>query len=253
MKMENMRAVIIDDEVRARRLLRVMLEESCPQVTVVGDAENLPEGTILIRKMKPDIVFLDIEMPGYSGIRLLDFLGPDETDFELIFTTAYSEFAVKAFQLNAIDYLLKPLQEDKLIAAVEKAEKFRGRSKMQQQLEELQVSMEASGPRKVALPLAEGILFIDLKEVILMQAERMYTVVFTEKEGKTLVSKPLRYFLDMLEGVPGFFQPHRSYFINLDRVKQYSARDGGYILMDNGETVAISRNKKEEFQRLLSL
>lgn len=251
--METLKAVIIDDEARARRLLRVMLEESCPQVTVCGDAENLPDGTILIRKLKPDLVFLDIEMPGYSGMRILDFMGPDEVDFELIFTTAYSEFAVKAFQLNAIDYLLKPLQEDQLINAVDKATKLRGRSKMQQRLEALQNSMEATGPRKVALPLAEGILFIDLSELILMQADRMYTVVFTQKEGRILVSKPLRYFLDMLSDVKGFYQPHRSYFINLDHVRQYSSRDGGYIQMVNGEMVAISRNKKDEFQQLISL
>lgn len=251
--METLKAVIIDDESRARRLLRVMLEENCPQVTVVGDAENLPDGTILIRKLQPDLVFLDIEMPGYSGMRILDFLGPDEVDFELIFTTAYSEFAVKAFQLNAIDYLLKPLQEDQLVKAVAKAEQFRGRSKTQQRLEELHNSMEANGPRKVALPLAEGILFIDLNELILMQADRMYTVVFTQKEGRILVSKPLRYFLDMLSDVKGFYQPHRSYFVNLEHVRQYSSRDGGYIQMVNGEMVAISRNKKEEFQQLISL
>jgi two-component system, LytTR family, response regulator len=104
----SLRALLIDDESKARRVIRMLLEEHFPQITVCGEAENLPDGSMCIRQLRPDIVFLDVEMPHYAGTRLLEFLAPHETDFELIFTTAHSAFAITAFQLNAIDYLLKP-------------------------------------------------------------------------------------------------------------------------------------------------
>jgi two-component system LytT family response regulator len=115
-----MKALIIDDEQKARHLLKFLVEENCPQITEIELAEDLPNGIRVINTFQPDIVFLDIEMPGYSGLQILDFIAPEQVNFELIFTTAYSEYAIKAFELNAIDYLLKPLRDEQVETAVAK-------------------------------------------------------------------------------------------------------------------------------------
>ena len=245
-------ALLIDDESKARRVVRVLLAEHFPQVEVCGEAENLPDGAILIRQLRPDIVFLDVEMPHYAGTRLPEFLAPHETDFELIFTTAHSEFALKAFQINAIDYLLKPIQEEHFIKAVTKATQNRGRARIHDQLTRLQQRMEPRAPRKLALPLAEGILYLDYAEIILFKADRMYTTVCTVSDGELLVSKPLRHFLDLLGEEEGFFQTHRSYLVNLTHVRKLSLQDGGTVALSNGQVASITKERRDALQKLLS-
>lgn len=247
-----LRALLIDDEPKARRVVRVLLEEHFPQVEVCGEAENLPDGAILIRQLRPDIVLLDVEMPTYAGTRLLEFLAPHETDFELIFTTAHSEFALKAFQINAIDYLLKPIQEAHFVNALRKAIGNRGRARIHDQLSQLQQRMEPRAPRKLALPLAEGILYLDYAEIVLFKAERMYTTVCTVHDGELLVSKPLRHFLDLLGEEEGFFQTHRSYLINLAHVRKLSLQDGGTVALSKGQVASITKERRDALQKLLS-
>ncbi|MEQ8581538.1 MAG: LytTR family DNA-binding domain-containing protein [Marinoscillum sp.] len=246
-----MKAVIIDDEQKARRLLRLLLEENCPQITAIETAEDLPKGVALINEFQPDIVFLDIEMPGYSGIQLLEFFTPEQINFEVIFTTAYSEYAIKAFELNAIDYLLKPLRHDQLETAVQKAIQQIGQSKVSERLEELRNTLKVSNIRKIGLPVSNGVLFVELDDVIMMEADRMYTKVFTTGDGELLVSKPMKFFTDILEGVREFYRPHRSFVINLKHIKQYVNQDGGYIIMDNQKLVGISKDKKDEFFQVM--
>ena len=246
-----MKAVIIDDEQKARRLLRLLLEENCPQITAIETAEDLPKGVALINEFQPDIVFLDIEMPGYSGIQLLEFFTPEQINFEVIFTTAYSEYAIKAFELNAIDYLLKPLRHDQLETAVHKAIQQIGQSKVSERLEELRNTLKVSNIRKIGLPVSNGVLFVELDDVIMMEADRMYTKVFTTGDGELLVSKPMKFFTDILEGVREFYRPHRSFVINLKHIKQYVNQDGGYIIMDNQKLVGISKDKKDEFFQVM--
>ncbi|MFH6985751.1 LytR/AlgR family response regulator transcription factor [Marinoscillum luteum] len=246
-----MKAVIIDDEQKARRLLRLLLEENCPQITAIETAEDLPKGVALINKFQPDIVFLDIEMPGYSGIQLLEFFTPEQINFEVIFTTAYAEYAIKAFELNAIDYLLKPLRHDQLETAVQKAIQQIGQSKVSERLEELRNTLKVSNIRKIGLPVSNGVLFVELDDVIMMEADRMYTKVFTTGDGELLVSKPMKFFTDILEDVREFYRPHRSFVINLKHIKQYVNQDGGYIIMDNQKLVGISKDKKDEFFQVM--
>lgn len=246
-----MRAIIIDDEEKARRLLKVLLEDNCPQIQEIFQAKDLPEGVRVINQEKPNIVFLDIEMPGYSGIQLLDFFTPSQIDFEIIFTTAYSNYAIKAFELNAVDYLLKPLRDEQLKHAVEKAIMQRGKSQISERLEELKNTLKVSKVKKIGLPVSNGVLFVKLDELILMEADRMYTKVFTQSEGEILVSKPMKFFLDMLDDVSEFYKPHRSFLINLKHIKQYVNQDGGYIVMDNEKRVSISRDKKDEFLEVI--
>ena len=242
-----MKAVIIDDEQKARHLLRILIEENCHQITEIEDAEDLPKGVSLINQFKPDIVFLDIEMPGYSGIQLLEFFTPEQITFEIIFTTAYSEYAIKAFELNAIDYLLKPLRDEQVESAVKKAVAQIGKSKVSERLEELKNTFNATNIRKIGLPVSNGVLFVEFDDIIMMEADRMYTKVSTVADGDLLVSKPMKFFTDLLEEANEFYRPHRSFLINLKHIKQYVNSDGGYIIMNNKKTVGISRDKKDEF------
>jgi two-component system LytT family response regulator len=201
----------------------------------------------------PQIVFLDIEMPQYLGTQLLDFISPEEINFELVFTTAYNDHAIKAFEMNAIDYLLKPLQEDQLLRAVQKAARNLGHSDLESRLQHLQAGFESESFKKVGLPIAQGMIFLEIESIILCKAERMYTRVYSIAEGETLVSKPLKFFLDKLEDKPEFYRPHRSFLVNLQHVKRFSTQDGGYLEMSNGHITSISKDKREELQRLVSL
>lgn len=242
-----MKVVIIDDEQKARNLLKILIEENCPQITEIKDADSLPKGVSLINQFQPDIVFLDIEMPGFSGLQLLEFFSPEQINFEVIFTTAYSEYAIKAFDLNAIDYLLKPLRDEQIEHAVAKAIKQIGKSKVSERLEELKNSFRASNVRKVGLPVANGVLFVEFDDIIMLEADRMYTKVYTNKDGEILVSKPMKFFIEILDSSNEFYRPHRSFLINLKHIKQYVNQDGGYIIMNNQKTVGISRDKRDEF------
>lgn len=246
-----MKAVIIDDEKKARTLLRVLLTENCPDVEEIEEAENLQEGVRVINKFKPDIVFLDIEMPGYSGIQLLDFFNPEQINFELIFTTAYSQYAIKAFEMNAIDYLLKPLRPEQVEQAVQKAIKITGKNHLNKRLEELKNSIQSNTYSKIAFPINDGVLFVTIDDIISLTAERMYTQVYTKTDGDFLVSKPLKFFLDTLEHNKLFFKPHRSAIINLKYIKRYVNKDGGYVIMDNNQMVTVAKEKKKELFDIL--
>lgn len=246
-----MKALIIDDEDKARRLLRGLVKDNCPQITEIREASDLPEGVRVINEFQPDIVFLDIEMPGYLGIQLLDFFTPNQITFEIIFTTAYSEYAIKAFDLNAVDYLLKPLRDEQVEMAVNKAINQRGKSQVCERLEELKNTLNATAIRKIGLPVSNGILFVKIDDIICLEADRMYTKVFTETNGEHLVSKPMKFFIDILNQATEFYQPHRSFLINLKHINQYVNQDGGYIIMENQKTISISREKKAEFLELM--
>ncbi|MFK7783226.1 LytR/AlgR family response regulator transcription factor [Psychroserpens sp.] len=242
-----MKALIIDDEKKARQVLHVLIEENCPKITQVFEATDLLSGVELIKKETPNIVFLDIEMPEHSGLEILNFIEKEVYDFEIIFTTAYSEYAIKAFQLSAIDYLLKPVRPSQVMEAVDKAINFLGNSQINKRLTELKSSIQDSNFKKIGLPNANGIKFVNFTDIILLEADGMYTNVSTINDGTILVSKPLKFFVDILQGIQIFYRPHRSHFINLSYIKEYIKKDGGYIIMENDKTVSISNDKKEEF------
>ncbi|MCI2229984.1 LytTR family DNA-binding domain-containing protein [Polaribacter sp. MSW13] len=242
-----MKVVIIDDEPKARNLLEVLIRENCPKITSIFKAEDLLSGVKIIKKEQPKIVFLDIEMPEHSGLEIFDFIDKSTHNFEIIFTTAYSEYAIQAFELSAIDYLLKPLRTNKLMEAVEKAIINFGKSHINLKLIELQKSLKSANFKKIGLPIADGIKFVNFEDIILLKADGMYTKVSIINTPQILISKPLKHFVELLDAIPTFYRPHRSYLINLKYIKEYYKKDGGYIIMDNNETVSISKDKKEEF------
>ncbi len=247
-----MTALIIDDEKKARNVLKILIEENCTKINTIIEAENLMDGIDLIKSETPNIVFLDIEMPEHSGLEILDFIEKEIFNFEIIFTTAYSEYAIQAFQLSAIDYLLKPIKSNELKQAVDKALKFIGKSQTNLKLEELKSVLANNNFNKIALPVSEGITFLEYNELIMFKADGMYTKISTKSEGELLISKPLKHFFELLQNQSQFYRPHRSFLINLKYIKSYIKKDGGYILMDNGETVSISKEKRDEFLGIVS-
>ncbi len=242
-----MKVVIIDDEKKARQVLHVLIKENCTKITEIYEAEDLLSGVALIKKQQPNIVFLDIEMPEHSGLEILNFIEKEVYNFEVIFTTAYSEHAIQAFQLSAIDYLLKPVGPSQVKEAVDKAITFIGNTQINDRLAELKDSLETNNFKKIGLPNANGIKFVNFKDIIMLEADGMYTNVSTCNDGAILVSKPLKFFVESLHKIKIFYRPHRSHLINLSFIKEYIKKDGGYIVMENDKTVSISKDKKEEF------
>lgn len=247
-----MKAIIIDDEPKARNLLRILAEENCPKITQIFEAGDLLSGVSIIKEEAPSIVFLDIEMPEHSGLEILNFIEKDAVNFEIIFTTAYSEYAIQAFKLSAIDYLLKPVRPNQVKEAVDKAIDFLSKSHISTKLEELKQSLSNNSFEKIGLPVNDGIKFVNFKDIIMLTADGMYTSITTIEEEDLCISKPLKHFVDILQNIPIFYKPHRSYLINLKHIKKYVKSDGGYIVMDNDKTVSISKEKRQEFLQLVS-
>jgi two-component system, LytTR family, response regulator len=243
-----LKAVIIDDEAKARRILASFIEEYCPQLTLAGAAEDVVQGVKLIQRTQPDIVFLDIEMPGYNGFQLLEFF--DEIGFEVIFVTANNEFALKAFQVSAVDYLLKPLQINQLVKAVEKAEKIRGNSLIKERLETLKANLAAQEIKKIVVPVSEGSLFIDIKDITHLRAEGSYVNIFLKDGNKVLLSKNIKDYEGQLTADEGFFRSHRSFLVNVRHVRSLSP-DGSEALLPNNQTATIARERKQEFNTFL--
>jgi two-component system LytT family response regulator len=239
-----LKAIIVDDEGKARRILERFIVEYCPLIEIVALAEDVPQAVKAIHATNPDIVFLDIEMPGYNGFQLLEFF--DEINFEIIFTTAYSEFALRAFQVSAIDYLLKPIQIEQLQMAVQKLLKIHGNSQIHQRLATLQRNLEEYKIKKIVVPLSEGSLFVELRDILYLKAEGSYANIFFKEGNKVIVSKNLKDFEDQLTIQEGFFRTHRSFLVNTDYIRQISS-DGSEATMINDSIINISRERKQDF------
>lgn len=238
-----MKAIIIDDEAKARRVIEALLTEHCSDVTVIATADDVPSGVKAINREAPDIVFLDIEMPGYTGFQLLDFF--DDVDFDIIFTTAYGDYAIRAFEVSAIDYLLKPIQIDQLVRSVDKV-KSKHKSHLKEKLQTLKLNLSEPGQlSKIALPVSDGFLFVKPEDILYLRAESSYTRIYLSEDKDLLVTRTLKEFEKLIDH-PHFMRIHRSYLINLNHIKQYVRADGGHIEMDNGDVVYFSKDKKEE-------
>lgn len=243
------KAIIIDDEAKARRLLQILIEENCPDIEIVAQAEDVPNGVKAINQHKPDIVFSDIDMPVYNGFQLLDFV--DKTDFELIYCTAHNDFALKAFEVSAVDYLVKPIQISLLVKAIEKAIRLRNTtSTITKRLDTLKENLKDKALKKIALPVADGLRFVELQDIIYLEAEGAYTFVVLKDNSKLLISKKLKDFESILSDTINFFRTHRSYLINTDAIMQYKKSDGGSIIMINNDEIPVARERKDDFQQL---
>lgn len=246
-----MKALIIDDENKARRLLEALLLENCNEITQLLQAADLPSGVQIIEQEKPDIVYLDIEMPNYSGLQILEFFVGKEINFQIVFVTAYNQYAIEAFKLSAVDYLLKPIDVDELKKATQKAINTIKKQQISHQLTDLKKAFKQLSLNKIVLEKPKGIAFVSHDDILFFEADGMYTKVYLNHHKTELICKPLKYFVNQLQDKPLFYKPHRSYLINLKHMKEFIKKDGFYLLMDNERTIPIAKNKKEEFMQLI--
>jgi two-component system, LytTR family, response regulator len=250
--------VIIDDEANAREALRSMIQLVSTDVTIIGEAKNADLGIELINSSKPDLVFLDIQMPGKTGFDLLASF--DEINFGVIFTTAYQEFAVKAFRFSAIDYLLKPIDPDELLDAIEK---YKNQAKIvdNQQIKILKehfenpsnqvIQRKSNENQRIALSASEGIHFVNLNDIIQCESMGSYTKFHLKSGQKIVVSKILKEYEEILDNFY-FFRVHQSNIVNLEHIKRYVKGDGGQVWLSDNAEVEVSRRRKEEFLALLN-
>lgn len=245
-----MTAIIIDDEQRARVSLRYLLNEYCPDIEILEECENLSSGVKAIIKYKPSLVFLDIEMPGHSGLELLDFFDEDDIKFQIIFTTAYNEFAIKAFKLSAVDYLLKPIDEVLLQEAVKRATKI---NQKKQNYEVLKDNILSKSLNKIAIPSGSSLLFIETKNILYIKGDGSYTVVVLKNGTKHTVSRNLKNFEETIDDQPELLRIHKSYIVNANEIVSYTKSEGGSIELTNKEHLPITADKVEKIIDLIKV
>jgi two-component system, LytTR family, response regulator len=241
-----LKTVIIDDEHDAVNFIGSIIGEYCPSLEVVGKAHNVLEGVAVITDKKPDLVFLDIEMPNGTGFDLLSHF--PEKDFDVVFITAFNHYAIKAIKFSAVDYILKPININEFIEAVNRfVQKHTEKSPAgDESFRMLMENLKSTHPTRLAIPTSDGMEYLNPKDIIRIEADRSYSWFHITGNRKILVSKNLKEFQDLLSD-RYFFRSHNSHLINLKYVKKFVRREGGYIEMLDGEQIPISRNRKDLF------
>jgi two-component system LytT family response regulator len=241
-----MKAVIIDDEKDSREILANYVSKYCPDVTVKGFGESVDTGLAAIKIHQPDIVFLDIEMPYGNGFDLLDKV--DSVNFETVFVTAFDHYAMQALNQSAAYYLLKPIDIEELIKAVEKIKKEKAEDNSIHHAQVLLDNMRSNSQQtqKIMLPTMEGFEIVTVKSIVYCEAVDNFTRFHFETGNPLLICRTLKYFEELLKNYH-FFRIHRSYMINPDYVIRYSKGKGGYVTMKNNKELEISPNRKKEF------
>jgi two-component system LytT family response regulator len=247
--MKPIRTVLIDDNPHAIQILRDDLGRMFPEVEIVGEAGGVVEGAKVLRRANPDLLLLDIQMGDGTGFDLLEIV-PD-LRFQLIFTTAHDEHAIRAFRFAAIDYLLKPIDPEELRRAVERAKSFLSLSngiapKQQERLPVLEEHFKKEGmPKTIAFHTAEKIHVARLEDILRLEASGNYTQVFFTNGSKLLLTKTLKEFSQMLEN-SGFLRVHQSHIVNFSHIREFIKTDGGFIVMADGMKVPVAVRKKGE-------
>jgi two-component system LytT family response regulator len=247
-----LRVVIVEDETHSREALKSLLMEFCENVEIVGLAGDVDSAVKTIRETKPDVVFLDVELQTGTGFNVLE--KTQDIHFDIIFTTAFEQYAVKAIKLSSIDYLLKPIDITELQQAVEKAQVKRSEEDQQKKLETLMSNLEtSSGNKRICLATSDGLEFINVSDIIYCEASGSYTTFYLTNGNKILVSKNLKEYESVLSD-QHFMRVHNSFLINLIEVKKFVKSDGGYILMKNNTQISISQKKRDEFlERMMTI
>ncbi|MCI5058991.1 MAG: LytTR family DNA-binding domain-containing protein [Flavobacteriales bacterium] len=241
-----MKAVIIDDEEKARENLKFLLEEFCPEVKPVALVGTIDAAVEAIKQHQPDFILLDIRMKGETGFQLFDKL--ESVDFEIIFTTAFDEYAIQAFKLSAIDYLLKPIDVEELKDAVAKVSKMQNKMQSKEKVTNLIKNLdgEQNNLTKLALPTFDGLSFVKIEDILRCESDENYTKFFLKDGSKRLVSKTIKFYEELLTP-HNFFRVHRSHMVNLEYVTDYYKGDGGSVKLVDGTEVMVSRRRKEDF------
>jgi len=246
-----LKAVIVEDEKRSRETLIGLLNLYCKNVKVVAEADGVHTGIEAINEHDPDLLFLDIQMPDGTGFKLLESL--ENIHFDVIFTTAYDQFAIKAIKFSALDYLLKPIFPDDLKEAVKKAEDKKLATGSQEGIRVLLENMrkpESETP-KIVLSTSEKINVVNVKDIIRCESDNYYTMYYFTDGKKLLISKTLKENEELLSGY-NFIRPHKSHLVNTIYIKSFNKQDGGYIVMTDGSTIPVSRRKKEKIIEIIN-
>lgn len=240
-----LKVVIIDDEPDAVKFIQGIIQEYCPDLLVTGTANSAREGVTLINQLRPDLVFLDVQMPHGSGFDLLASF--PEKSFDVVFITAFNHYAIQAIKFSAVDYILKPVNISEFIDAVKKVElKRSSREYRNFDFNSLLENIKTPVPSKLAIPTTDGIEYLNTSEIIRVEADRSYSWFHLTDKRKYLVSRNLKEYQELLQDL-SFFRPHNSHLINMIYVKKFIRHEGGYIEMTDGSNVPISRGKRDLF------
>ena len=247
--MQTLKAILVDDELNSLQNLQLKIQEYCPTIRVVAQTQNPEEAIRLIQQHKPDVIFLDIEMPRMSGFKMLEQI-PD-VDFEVIFITAYNHYAIHAIRISAFDYLVKPVAIEDLQQTVERLGNFTTK-KTRERAEVLKKNL--ANPRSqddhIAIPANDGLEFIQIRQIIRIESSSNYSKLFLLTGQPMLVTRQLKDFEELLQDYR-FYRVHHSHLVNLNYISRYLRGDGGQIIMRNGDIIDVSRRKKEVFLKLI--
>ncbi|MES2518797.1 MAG: LytTR family DNA-binding domain-containing protein [Bacteroidota bacterium] len=248
--MNTLKTLIIDDELKGRNLLNELVKRYCPDVEVLGLAESATEAIQLIRLYKPDFIFLDIQMPEINGFQMIEMMG--DIDFEIVFVTAYNEFAVKAYKYAAFDYLLKPVDPDELRKTIERLKAKCQQVGLQERLSLLMRTLEEPKklPSKITVSNSDGISVLNIFDIVYLEADGPYTTFFLMNGTKLVSSHNLKEYEEILSE-QGFFRSHHSFLLNMNHVTKYLKSDG-YALMSNGKHTEVSKRRKDDFVQKLT-
>lgn len=247
--MDAIKVIIIDDEERGQRVLKNLITTFFEDLQIVAICSNVPEAVVQINKLAPDVVFCDIEMPQYSGLELFSFF--KEINFEVIFATGHSEYAIQAFEMSAIDYLLKPIEINKLELAINKLRQKIEVTKMYERLQTLKSNMTKNRIHNIALPITDGLVFVETKKIILIEADGAYSKIWQSNEKPILISKSIKFFENLVKTHLQFYKIHRSSIVNINYIQKYSKKEGYLTLLD-GLNTKIARDKKKAFEEHVS-
>lgn len=246
---EMIKAIIVDDEISAIKSLKWEIENFCSEIEVQSCFTDPFEAITAINKLKPDCVFLDIEMPEMDGFQLLKSL--KHRDFDLIITTAFDNYAIKAFKVNAIDYLLKPIDSDDLIESVAKIIKNKEKNLLGFELKKVLSSiLPENNGGKISFPLSGKTIFVKAADIIYCKADGNYSNLFLNGDKKEMISKKLKEIEEMINN-GGFYRVHNSYLVNLNYIKEYVKSDGHYLVLDDGTSIPVARTRKDRLLDLL--
>jgi two-component system, LytTR family, response regulator len=245
-----LQAVIVDDEMSNIENLTILLNKYCPKIAVAGSATNVDEGLLVIREVNPSILFLDIQMPDKGGFDLLKSI--THHNFEVIFVTAYDQYAIQAIRFSAIDYLLKPVNINELVNAVDRA-MINAEKKMQnERLANLMHSISNKNQLRIAIPGNKQTLFISPESILFCKSDNNYTMFYLKNKQKHTSSKPISEY-DELLGAHGFIRCHQSYLVNSLFIKSWIKIDGDRLLMEEGHEIPVSRNSKEKVKQAIGI
>jgi two-component system LytT family response regulator len=244
------KVVIVDDEISAIKSLKWEIENFCDGIEICDSFTDPFEAISAINYLKPDCVFLDIEMPEMDGFQLLNSLKFRE--FDLIITTAFDNYAIRAFKESAVDYLLKPVDTDDLLKSVAKIKTHKEKNQLGNELKKvLENIIPKFKQRKISLPLAGKTIFVNSEDILYCKSDGNYSEIFFKENVKELLSKKLKEVENLIQD-SSFFRVHNSYLVNINYIKEYIKSDGQYLVLENGTTIPVSRSKKTELLQLLN-